>query len=217
MTDPDTPSRPRRRSAGRRPAGSGTREAIARAAREQFAELGYDRTSVRGIARAADVDPKLVHHFFGGKEELFAQVVQLPVDPEAVLGRLAEPGRESVGERFAAFVLDAQSNPIARATMLSIIRAAANERHAAERIRSLLTARLLLPLAHRLGVDSPELRGSMIASQVVGLTMARFVVKLPALSTAEESDLQALLAATIDAALSAPLPEGRSDSERGLH
>ena len=189
---------------GRRPGASSaaeTREAIERVAREQFAELGYEKVSVRGIARAADVDPKLVHHYFGGKEALFATIVQLPLAPGDVVAELSAPSAGSPGTRLARIILDLQANTLARMTMMSIIRAVANEKHAAERIRTILTQRMLEPMARELGVDRPELRASLVGSQVVGLMMARHVVKLPALVAVADEELAELLAATIDAAL----------------
>ena len=70
---------------GRRPAGSGTREAILAAASRAFAEQGYPRTTLRGIARDAGVDTRLVTHYFGNKQDLFIAVVELPFDPEQVM------------------------------------------------------------------------------------------------------------------------------------
>lgn len=76
---------------GRRTGDSGTREAILAAAREQFAEHGYDGATIRAIAAAAAVDPALVHHFYGSKERLFAAAMQLPFVPsEMITAALAE-------------------------------------------------------------------------------------------------------------------------------
>ncbi len=89
-------ARPRGRPAAR--GDSGTREAIARGSRAQFAELGYHGATIRGIAAAAEVDPALVHHFYGTKEALFAAAMQLPVVPSEVLtAALRRPaGRRSL-------------------------------------------------------------------------------------------------------------------------
>lgn len=205
------------RRQGRRPGASSaaeSRESIERVAREQFAELGYEKVSVRGIARAAEVDPKLVHHYFGGKESLFASIVQLPLSPDDIVAELSAPSADSPGTRLARIILDLQANPLARMTMMSIIRAAANEKHAAERIRTMLTQRLFEPLARQLGVDQPEVRASLVGSQVVGLMMARHVVKLPALVAVSDAELGPLLAATIDAALGV---EGHREVRAGVH
>src|SRR4051812_39019492 len=94
----------RGRPSGRRPGDSGTREAILSAARRQFAEQGYDRTSVRGIALEAGVDPSLVVHFHGSKQQLFVRVVELPVDPAVVVAAVLGGERETTGVRLATVI-----------------------------------------------------------------------------------------------------------------
>ena len=183
---------------GRRPVGSGTREAIAAAARRQFGELGYRRASLRSIADEAGVDPRLVLHFFGSTQELFAAVVELPFDPATAFDLLLAPGEQGLGRRLAAFLLDVQDSPEGQRTITGLIRAAASEDEAAAMIRELVGQRLLLPLASRLGRDRPELRASLVGSQVVGLAMARHVVGLPALTTASRDELVAALTPVLD-------------------
>jgi AcrR family transcriptional regulator len=190
---------------GRRPAGSGTQEAIAAAARRQFGELGYRRASLRSIAAEAGVDPRLVLHFFGSKQELFASVVELPFDPETAFDALLGPGRQGLGRRVAEFVLAILDSPEGRKTATGLIRAAASEEEAAATIRELLARRLLLPLASRVGRDRPELRASLVASQIVGLAMARHVVGLTPLPTATHAELVAALAPVFDHYLTGPL------------
>src|SRR5262245_58365916 len=90
---------------GRRPAGSGTREAIVAAARRQFGELGYQRASLRSIAAEARVDPRLVLHFFGSKQELFASVVELPFDLENAFDALMDAGAQVLGHCVATILL----------------------------------------------------------------------------------------------------------------
>jgi len=170
-------------------------------ARQQFAELGYERVSVRGVAREAGVDPKLVHHYFGGKESLFAAVVELPLTPGDVIAELREPSEEALGHRLARIIVRLQSNALSRMTMLGVIRAATSQPLAAERIRALLTTRLLLPIARELTIDQPDVRAALVGSQVVGLIMARYVVKLPALASASDEEIIELLGASLDAVL----------------
>jgi AcrR family transcriptional regulator len=105
------------RRSGRRPGDSGTRDAIRTAAGRQFAEQGYDRTSMRSIAGEAGVDPALVAHFFGTKHELFVDVVELPFDPGQVLPVIFAGDRQHVGRRLADFLLTALENPEARRRM----------------------------------------------------------------------------------------------------
>jgi AcrR family transcriptional regulator len=185
-------------SRGRRPAGSTTKAAIEQAARRRFAEVGYPRTTMRAIAADAGVDPRLITHFFGSKQQLFVSVVELPFDPAATFADLLAPDSTDVGARLADFVLELLEGPQSRSTILGMIRAAASEDEAARQIQELLATRLLAPLARHAGVDQPELRAALLASQVVGLTFARHVVGLPALVAADRHDLAALLAQVFD-------------------
>jgi len=188
-------TKPRR---GRRPAGSGTREAIIEAARQQFGELGYRRTTLRGVARLAGVDPRLVLHYFGSKKQLFLESVELPIDPATVFERLFEPGPESVGERAAEIIVAVLEDPATQRVMVGLIRAAASEPEAAQLVREILTERMLTPLAERVGGDRPELRAGLMASQVVGLAMGRHVVELDALETVSREQLVRAIAPVFD-------------------
>jgi AcrR family transcriptional regulator len=181
---------------GRRPAGSGTKAAIEGAARRRFAEMGYPRTTMRAIAADAGVDPRLITHFFGSKQELFVAVIELPFEPESTFeGLLADSGDGAVdvGARLAEFVLDLLDHEESRATITGIIRAAASEEEAAVQIRDMIAVRMLMPLARHVGGDEPELRASLVASQVVGLAFARHVVGIPSLQAAERKRLVGFL------------------------
>ena len=183
---------------GRRPAGSGTREAILAAASRAFAEQGYPRTTMRAIARDAGVDTRLVTHYFGSKQDLFITVVELPFDPEEVIPVLLAPGREGVGFRLAAFGVGMLETPEARRTMIGLLRAAASEEEAAARVRDLLMERLLGPLARHLGGDQPELRAALTAAQIAGLAFARHVVGVPRLADATPDELVAALGPVLE-------------------
>lgn len=176
---------------GRRPAGSGARDAILAAASRAFAEQGYPRTTLRGIAREAGVDTRLVTHYFGSKQDLFIAVVQLPFDPDVVAAGLLGPGPDGVGERLARFAVGMLETPEARRTMTGLLRAAASEEEAAVRVRDLLVARLLTPLAQHIGGDRPELRASLTGAQMAGLVFARHIVGLPRLAEATPDELVA--------------------------
>ncbi len=87
-------------------------------------------------------------------------------------------------------VLDA---PAGRRPLLALLRAAVSEPEAADLIRELLTQRMLLPIAARVGRDRPELRASMMATALVGLTVVRYVVGLPPLAAASRQELERAL------------------------
>lgn len=99
MSGPDVSEvAPRRR--GRRPAGHDTRGAILTAARAEFAARGYDGATMRGIARAAGVDPRLVHHYFDSREVLFVEALELPDVPARLIARVIDGPRADLGARL---------------------------------------------------------------------------------------------------------------------
>jgi len=108
-------ARPARRAAespgvtglGRHPGESGTRDGILAAARASFAELGYDRATIRGIAAKAQVDPALVLHYFGSKEQLFGAALQVPVEPGEVLRRVMSRDVKDMGATSVRAFLEA--------------------------------------------------------------------------------------------------------------
>jgi AcrR family transcriptional regulator len=190
---------------GRRPGQSETREGIAQAARRQFAEVGYDRTTIRSVAADAGVDPALVIHYFGSKQQLFLAVVELPFPPEDVLPQLLDGPRASVGERLARFVLGVLEDPDARAKWTGMIRAAASEPEAARMLRELLERRVFGPLAAALGSDDAALRANLVGSQVVGLVMARSIVAVEPIASTRVETIASAIAPTLQRYLVEPL------------
>ncbi len=182
---------------GRRPGHSGTREAILAAARRQFAELGYDRTSLRQVAIEAGVDPGLVRHFHGTKQELFVAVVELPIDPATAIPALLTGDPAAMGERLARFLLDViESDPVG-SPIISMARAAASEPAAALLVRDLVTTRVLAPLTQAIGADDAALRAALLGSQIVGLTFARYVVGIEPLASMPKEAVAAAIAPTL--------------------
>jgi len=195
----------RRARSGRRPGESGTREAIAAAARAQFAERGYDRTSLRSVAADARVDPTLVSHFYGTKQELFVAVVGLPFDPAAVLPRLLGGDRSAVGERLARFILGLLETEEGRRRVTGLIRSAASEPEAARLVREIVTRDVFTPIVESLGVDDAPLRASLVGAQVVGLVMARHVVAVEPLASTDADTLARAIGPNLQRLLTEPL------------
>src|SRR3954470_4690841 len=132
-----------RRKPGRPPGRSDARDRILAAARGEFAARGYDAASIRGIARAAGVDPALVHHYFGGKEQVFVAAMELPFDPTVVLPGILAGDQSTVGERFARFFLSIWSSADARGPFIALLRAASTSDEAAGMLRSFVEQALL--------------------------------------------------------------------------
>ena len=195
---------PPRRS-GRRPGDSGTRTAILDAARESFGASGYAGTTIRGIARTAGVDPALVHRFFGSKESLFGASLALPFDPAELIPTILAGGPDGLGERLIRTLIGIWDATPGQGPMLALLRSAVADEAAAS-LREFVTRALFAPLAEAVGADQPELRASLVGSQVIGLSVARYVVRLEPLASATPDELAPALGRTIDAYLTGPLP-----------
>jgi AcrR family transcriptional regulator len=171
------------RRSGRRRGDSGTRTAIRAAAGHQFAERGYDRTSLRSIAAEAGVDPSLVAHFFGSKHKLFVEVVALPFDPAQAFQAVFAGNRDEIGHRLAAFLVSLFDEPEAQRRITGLVRAAASEPEAARMVRQLITHEILAHIVEALDMGDGEFRASLVSSQVVGVLMARYIVGIEPLAS----------------------------------
>jgi len=191
---------------GRRPGGADTRAAILTAARADFAEQGYDATSVRGIARRAEVDPALVHHYFGGKAKLFAAVLDIPADPAALIGAIVQGPRDQVGEGLVRTFLSVWDSDDGRQRFQALLRSAVTHDEATLMLREFLTREVFGRVMRELGATDGrggsaghqvELRAGLAASQMIGLAVMRYIVELPAVVAASHDELAAMLGPTL--------------------
>jgi AcrR family transcriptional regulator len=192
------------RKTGRRTGTTHTREQIAVAARALFAELGYEHATFRAIAAAAGVDPALVVHFYGSKDELFREVMQLPPAFADALARVAEGPRSQIGRRLAALLLGGLDDPRSRPIVLGRIRSASSHPDAAALVRETV-ARDLARLTAAIGSDQPDTRAVLIGAQLVGIALARYVVAVEPLASLPAADLVELVAPTFQHYLTEPL------------
>ena len=190
------------RSRGRRTGVSGTREAILAAARQSFTTCGYDATTVRAVARDAGVDPALVHYFFGTKDALFAASLELPVNPREVVDELVAGGLDGLGERMVAFLLGVWEEP-GGSPLLAMLRSAVAHEEAAAMVRQFLGREVIGRLARAVDAPDPELRASLCASQIVGLAVARYIVRIEPLASAEAATVAAWVGPTLQRYLTA--------------
>ncbi|WP_263166902.1 TetR/AcrR family transcriptional regulator [Streptomyces sp. SCSIO ZS0520] len=170
--------------------GPGTRERILAAAREEFSERGYEKASVRGIAKAAGVDPALVHHYFGTKEQVFEASVAAAFAPALEApAAVADGPVEGIGERLARFLFGVWENPATRTPLLAIVRSAVSNEAAAAVFRRLIAAQLLRRIAVQLDHPDAELRAELAAAQLVGIAMLRYVIKVEPLASADQEQI----------------------------
>ena len=181
---------------GRRPGPTTTREAIAEAARRQFAELGYDRATLRGIAGEAGVDAALVVRFYGSKDALFREVMALPPAITEAFTALADGPRANVGRRLAEVIVGMLENPRSRSIVLGRIRSASSHPDAAALVREIVT-RDVGGLVAALTDDEPETRAVLVGSQVVGLALARYIVRVEPLASLPAADIVDFIAPTL--------------------
>jgi len=182
------------RTRGPRPAGTDTRAAILTAARTEFADRGFDATSMRAVARRAGVDPGLVRHYFGAKADLFAAVSGLPGRPGDLVGRVFEAGTDGVGRRLVALFFSVWDAPDGQQRMRALIAAASSSEHTGAGLAEFIAGEVTGSIAPRLGPDDAMLRADLIAAHVVGLAMARYVLRLEPLASASEETVARWLA-----------------------
>jgi AcrR family transcriptional regulator len=170
---------------GRRPGSADTRGQILDAARTAFGERGFDGASIRDIAARAGVDPALVHHFYGSKQQLFMSAMELPFDFPALVARVLDGPAEGIGERLARSILEVWEAPATRPLILGMIRSAATDPIAAGMLRRLLSEGPLLTAAQAIDQPDAMLRATLAGSHLIGLAMARYVIGVEPLASTD--------------------------------
>ena len=191
--------------AGRRAGASITRDAILEAARDAFARDGFDGTSIRAVARAAGVDPALVHHFFSSKEDLFLAAVAVPVNPEALLAPLLAGGRENLGEGLARLFLGLWEYDPLRLQLVAMLRSSLASEAGGALLREFVSRQLAGRLAQALDLPQARLRATLAGSQLVGLAMVRYIVGVEPLASASVETVVSAIAPTLQRYLTGPI------------
>ncbi|MDR7312676.1 AcrR family transcriptional regulator [Nocardioides luteus] len=190
---------------GRRPGSPDTRAAILAVARERFAQQGYAATSVRGIATAAGVDSALVHHYFGTKEDLFVASLELRIDPRVIAPTITAGGREEAGERLVRLLLSVWDDEESRLPLMGLVRSVF-EPESRALVPEAFGRLILGPVGDALELDEPERRMTLVASQLVGIVVLRYVAQIEPLASAPAETLVATYAPVVQGYLTGPLP-----------
>jgi AcrR family transcriptional regulator len=193
-----TVAAPREPKVGRRPGNQDTRGQIITAARHAFAAKGFAGASMRGIAAEAGVDAALIHHYFESKQQLFLATVALPVEFPQVLEPLAAGDRVDLGERLVRTVLgiwDSELQPSLVAAIRTALTDPALTRSVGEFFSLEVIGRVLRH--DDLPPEEANRRAGLVASQVLGLLIGRYVLRLPALVNRRSEDLVAEIGPTV--------------------
>ena len=193
---------------GRRSGGADSRELILAAARRLFSEQGFDGTSLRQVAREAQVDPAMVHHFFKGKDELFALSVELPADPDEVLAGVEYLDPAERAEAIVRAVLRLWEGP-AQHGLVAFIRGTIGSKAKTALLREMVARTILSRIMT--GVTGPaeevRMRGNLIATQMAGLMLVRYVVRLEPLASAPPEDVVRMVAPNVQRFLTGNLDD----------
>lgn len=190
---------------GRRPGSPDTRAAILEAARARFADCGFRATTIRAVAADAGVDAALVHHYFGTKDDLFLAAMELPVDPRRLLAPVLAGGVEGAAERFLHVFLSVWDDPELQPALLAVARGVMEPGRTRLLSEGFLPV-VVQPIAEAMGVDRPEHRMPLVASQMMGLVLVRYVLRVEPLASMPAALVVATLAPTIQRYLAEPLP-----------
>ena len=177
-------------SRGRRPGAPDTRAEVLAAARTSFAEKGFRGTTIRAVAAAAGVDPALVHHYFGSKDDLFLAALEMPVDPRALLAPVMAQGPDGAGERLLRTFLSVWDDPDIQVQLLAVVRSVLTE-DGGRLLKEGFIPVVVGPVLAQLVKDRPEVRIPLVASQVVGLIVTRYLLALPPMAEMPAEDVVA--------------------------
>ena len=194
---------------GRPDDGGDRRARIVAAATRLFAEHGFDAVSLRQVAREANVDAALVHHYFDGKDGLFAAAVSLPADPGDILAGIDSAAAEGRGPLIAHAVVTLWEGP-QRHVLAAFFRATIGSTARTRLLREVVRRQIIGKVARGLPYDDAEreLRASLAATQVVGFLIARYIVGLEPIVALSAAEAEAFLAPAVQRILTGPLPFG---------
>lgn len=194
------------RRSGRRPGNQDTRQSILEAARQVFAEKGYDQASIRAIAAQAEVDPALVHHYFGTKEKLFLASMNAPINPAELVPKALDGPPEEAGERLVRLMLSVWDSP-AGVAAVAMMRSAMSNEWTARLLREFVVTQILRRAIAELTVDPAEapMRAALVATQVAGLAVVRYVLKVEPVASADAEDLVRAIGPNVQRYLMSPL------------
>jgi AcrR family transcriptional regulator len=196
-----------RRRPGRPAGNSNTRQRILDSARDLFAHNGIRNTSIRSVAAAAGVDSALVHHYFGTKEKLFAAAVHIPIDPMDVIGPLRDVPVEELGHTLPSMLLPLWDSEIGAGFIAALRSIVAGSE--VNLFRTFIQDVIAVEVGSR--VDNPPgsgiVRIQFVASQLVGVVMARYILELEPFASLPPQQIADTIAPNLQRYLTGDLPD----------
>ena len=171
-----------------------------------FAERGFDKASIRAIATEAKVDPALVHHYFGTKEKLFLESMNSPIDPAEVVPKALSGPREEAGERLVRTLLSVWDSPTGVAAV-ALMRSAMSNEWTARLMREFVITQVLRRAIAELGMEGEDakLRTALVATQMAGIAVVRYILKVEPVASAEPEALVRAIAPNVQRYLTGDL------------
>ena len=179
-----------------------TRLAILTAAKDQFAEHGYDRTNIRSVAAQARIDPSMVMRYFGNKEGLFAAAA----DVDLQLPDLREVPRAHLGRVLTEHFLARWEGELSDDVLVLLLRSAVTNEQAAAKLREIFRQQVATMLQSVVDPAEIKRRAGLVTSQMLGLALTRYLLRIPGLAERPAADVAADIAPTIQKYLVGPLP-----------
>jgi AcrR family transcriptional regulator len=200
------------RTVGRRPGNVDTRGEIVEAAKRVFAAKGYDGASLRAVAREADVDPALVHHYFDGKASLFVAAMALPFDPRTIQeherpAAIAAPGTSAGVIVITGFLTMWDHAEGTGSSFAACVAGMASSISVADAMREFVAERVWNNIPINEGEDEvlARQRQALVSSQLMGLAFTRYILRVPPISTATPSEIASWAGPTLDRYMIGPV------------
>ncbi len=179
---------------GRRQGESNAKEDIILAAQNLFALSGYDKATIRSIAKEAKVDPALINHYFKSKQELFIESMLPLFDGPKLLQKALDGPDDEIGLRLSRLFIFLISNERTKSLIIGIIRSSTTDEQAAKMMNIFITENVASILKQKIKGNDASVISNLIGSQFVGIVLAREIIKVEPLASLSEDDLMKYLA-----------------------
>ena len=181
------------------PRSEGTRRAILGAARATFAARGYEQTTIRAVAARAGVDASMVMRYFRSKAGLFTAAVT--VDLEVPDLRSVPASRR--GELLVRHFISRWEDPLRDDELIALLRTGVTSETVAGRLQDVLAQLITEPIA-ALGDEQAAERGTLIAAQMLGVALCRYILRVDPLASLPADDVVAAVAPSVQRYLTRP-------------